>query len=142
MHLEQYLQEDIGSGDITSETMFTNEQTKAVIIAKSDCIAAGLEELAKLFGLFCLNVDLHVDDGTPVTSGTKVLSVSGEAKAILKCERLALNILMRMSGIATETHTLVSRCSKLNPSIKIAATRKTTPCSAAARRTGSTYLMR
>ena len=127
MYLEIYLQEDIGFGDITSETLFTDEKVSAVVIAKSDCVVAGLEELEKLFLLFHLDVQAKVKDGERVTTGTEFLSISGEARSILKCERLALNILMRMSGIATETSELVTRCRKLNPDIKIAATRKTTP---------------
>jgi nicotinate-nucleotide pyrophosphorylase (carboxylating) len=127
MYLEQYLQEDIGFGDITSDTLFSDEQSTAVIIAKSDCVAAGIEEIEKLFKLFNLEVKVKVNDGEHVEVGTEILKVSGDARDILKCERLALNIIMRMSGTATATRDLVNRCRKLNPSIKIAATRKTTP---------------
>jgi len=127
MYLEEYLEEDLGFGDITSDTLFSDESATAVIISNSDCVVAGIEELEKLFGLFCLDVEVKAEDGTFVKSGIEVLTVSGEARAILKCERLALNILMRMSGIATTTSELVSTCQKLNPDVKIAATRKTTP---------------
>lgn len=127
MYLEQYLQEDIGFGDITSDALFNDEQTKAVIISNDDCIVAGVEEVDKLFKLFCLEVRLLAGDGVHVEAGTEILTVSGEVRAILKCERLALNILMRMSGIATTTADLVERCKKINPNVKIAATRKTTP---------------
>lgn len=127
MYLEQYLQEDLGFGDITSETLFSEERATAKLISKSDCIVAGVEEIVKLFELFCLEVQVKVKDGASVSSGTEILTVSGEARAILKCERLALNIIMRMSGIASATHALVTRCRKINPNIKIAATRKTTP---------------
>jgi nicotinate-nucleotide pyrophosphorylase (carboxylating) len=127
MYLEQYLQEDIGFGDITSDTLFADERVTGVIIAKSDCVVAGVEELAKLFNLFCLEVQEKVNDGDHVQDGTEVLTVTGEARSILKCERLALNIIMRMSGIATATAELVRRARELNPDIKLAATRKTTP---------------
>lgn len=127
MDLEQYLQEDIGFGDITSDTLFTDEQAIAIINAKEDCVVAGVEELVKLFRLFCLDVHAKVKDGAQINAGAEILSVSGEARAILKCERLALNILMRMSGIASATHDLVIKCQKINPKVKIAATRKTTP---------------
>lgn len=127
MNLEEYLLEDIGFGDITSENLFTDEKVMAVIIAKDKGIVAGIEELTKLFNLFCLDVQAKVDDGAKVQPGTKLMIINGEALAILKCERLALNILMRMSGIATATNQLVTRCKKINPNIKIAATRKTTP---------------
>jgi nicotinate-nucleotide pyrophosphorylase (carboxylating) len=127
MNLEQYLQEDIGFGDITSDTLLSDETLEAEVIAKSDCIVAGVEEIAKLFRLFYLDVQELVADGTEVKTGTKILKVIGEARAVLKCERLALNIIMRMSGIATATNDLVIRCRKINPDLKIAATRKTTP---------------
>jgi nicotinate-nucleotide pyrophosphorylase (carboxylating) len=127
MYLEQYLHEDIGFGDITSDSLFTDEFATAEIISKSDCIVAGVEELEKLFGLFCLDVKVHKRDGVFVKPSTKIMTVSGEARSILKCERLALNILMRMSGIATATNELVTRCKRINPNVKIAATRKTTP---------------
>jgi nicotinate-nucleotide pyrophosphorylase (carboxylating) len=127
MYLEQYLHEDIGFGDITSDALFTDEYCEAVIISKNDCIVAGVNELERLFQLFCLEVDVKISDGERVKPGTVIMSVKGEARAILKCERLALNIIMRMSGIATVTNELVERCKKKNPNIKIAATRKTTP---------------
>jgi nicotinate-nucleotide pyrophosphorylase (carboxylating) len=127
MNLEEYLHEDLGFGDITSENLFTDEKVMAVIIAKSNCIVAGVEELVKLFNLFCLDVQVKIKDGTRVKAGTNLMMIKGEAQAILKCERLALNIIMRMSGIATATHELVTRCKKINRNIKIAATRKTTP---------------
>ncbi|WP_455393004.1 carboxylating nicotinate-nucleotide diphosphorylase [[Eubacterium] cellulosolvens] len=127
MNLEEYLQEDIGFGDITSDTLFTDEHVMAVIIAKQECIVAGVEDLVKLFNLFCLEVQAKVKDGDKVKAGTKIMIIQGEARSILKCERLALNIIMRMSGIATLTHELLTRCRKINPNIKIAATRKTTP---------------
>jgi nicotinate-nucleotide pyrophosphorylase (carboxylating) len=127
MYLEQYLQEDIGFGDITSDALFNDEQIKAVIISNDDCIVAGIEEVDKLFKLFCLEVRPLAKDGVHVEAETEILTVSGEARSILKCERLALNILMRMSGIATTTADLVRRCKKINPNVKIAATRKTTP---------------
>jgi nicotinate-nucleotide pyrophosphorylase (carboxylating) len=90
-------------------------------------MVAGIDDVVKLFGLFCLEITVLVSDGMKVTAGTELIRVKGEAKAVLKCERLALNILMRMSGIATATHELVTRCRKINPDVKIAATRKTTP---------------
>ena len=61
MYLEQYLQEDLGFGDITSDTLFADERTTGVIIAKSDCMVAGVEELVKLFNLFRLDVEVKVN---------------------------------------------------------------------------------
>lgn len=127
MNLEEYLEEDIGFGDITSDTLLSDETLEAVITAKADCMVAGIDDVVKLFNLFCLEVQVLVSDGTMVQAGTELIVVKGEARAVLKCERLALNILMRMSGIASATNELVTRCKKINPNVKIAATRKTTP---------------
>ena len=71
------------------------------------------------------NVTLH--GPVVVEKGDAVLSVRGPARAVLTGERLALNFLMRMSGIATLTNDLLQRCRKVNPEVKVAATRKTTP---------------
>ena len=127
MYLDLYLQEDIGFGDITSETLFNDEIINAQIISKSQCLLAGVDEIDKLFKLFCINTKIQKKDGMSVKPSDKIMTVKGEARSILKCERLALNILMRMSGIATATNELVKLCRKINPEIKIAATRKTTP---------------
>jgi nicotinate-nucleotide pyrophosphorylase (carboxylating) len=127
MNLEQFLLEDIGFGDITSDALFTDETAKAVITANNDCIVAGVDDVEKLFELFHLAVQKKVTDGAQISKGTKIMIIQGEVRDILKCERLALNILMRMSGIASITHELVTRCRKINPNLKIAATRKTTP---------------
>ena len=80
-----------------------------------------------MFKLFCIDIEVLKKDGAEVKPGNKIMMLKGEARSILKCERLALNILMRMSGIATATNDLVTLCKKINPEIKIAATRKTTP---------------
>jgi nicotinate-nucleotide pyrophosphorylase (carboxylating) len=75
------------------------------------------------------NVDVaeHVDDGTQTRKGQVILRVRGVARSILAVERTALNVLMRMSGIATLTRRLVEEARSVNPKIKLACTRKTTP---------------
>ena len=123
-----FLKEDLGdNGDITSDSLFTNEQAWAEIIAKEDCIIAGLTELKTVFEKTGAAVTLKAIDGAAVVKGTIVASIKGSALSILKGERLALNIISRMSGIATETKKLVDKCRIINPNVKIAATRKTTP---------------
>jgi nicotinate-nucleotide pyrophosphorylase (carboxylating) len=126
--IDRFLREDLGKeGDVTSDALFTNETASAVIIAKEDCIVAGLTEAQCVFQKTGAKVKLLVQDGAIVKKGTTVLKVEGRARSILKGERLALNFIGRMSGIATETHMLVKRCHKINPNVTIAATRKTTP---------------
>jgi len=126
--IDTYLEEDLGTeGDVTSDALFTDENAKAVIIAKEDCIVAGLEEAKDIFLKIGAETELIVNDGDLVKKGDPVCKVRGQAKSILKGERLALNIICRMSGIATETKKLVEKSRKINHKVTIAATRKTTP---------------
>ncbi|MBU0496871.1 MAG: carboxylating nicotinate-nucleotide diphosphorylase [Candidatus Thermoplasmatota archaeon] len=126
--LTRYLKEDLGDiGDITSDTLFTNESVQAKIIAKQSCIIAGIEEATYLFTNAGCSIHNCVKDGTQVKPNQQILIIAGSARNILLIERLALNILGRMSGIATKTRELVTICKKINPNIQIMATRKTTP---------------
>ena len=126
--IDIYLNEDLGTeGDITSDSLFTDEIGNGHIIAKNDCIVAGLKEAKTVFKKTGANIETLVNDGCMVKKGTIVAEINGPIKSILKGERLSLNIIGRMSGIATETKKLVDLCKKINPDIKIAATRKTTP---------------
>jgi nicotinate-nucleotide pyrophosphorylase (carboxylating) len=126
--IDRFLHEDLGNGtDITSDALFTDEKANADIIAKEDCIVAGLSEAQQVFKKTGARASLRIKDGAWVKKGTTVLEIKGSARSILKGERLALNFIGRMSGIATETHDLVQRCRKNNPNVTIAATRKTTP---------------
>ncbi len=126
--IDRYLLEDLGKeGDITSNTLFTTETANAIIIAKEKCIIAGLEEIKNVFKKTGASTEILVKDGDFIKEKTVIAKIKGPAKSILKGERLALNILGRMSGIATETNRLLNICRKKNPKINIAATRKTTP---------------
>lgn len=127
MYLDEYLAEDIGYGDLTSDTLLTNEQAKARIISKEPCIVAGVKDISAVFERFNLKVKVKASDGKKVRKNAEILRVAGDARDILKTERLALNIISRMSGIASQTHELVTKCHKLNPELRIACTRKTTP---------------
>jgi nicotinate-nucleotide pyrophosphorylase (carboxylating) len=123
----EFLAEDVGRGDITSEALISNQIVRAIIIAKEDCVVAGMEVAAGIFRHEGLDVQIVVKDGTYAIKGTTVMKIEGRARALLGSERLALNFIMRLSGIATITRKLVDICKPLNPNIKIAATRKTTP---------------
>ena len=126
--IDRYLLEDLGKeGDITSDALFTNEKANAVIITKEKCVIAGIEELKNVFKKTGASIKILVKDGDIIKEKTIVAKIKGPARSILKGERLALNILGRMSGIATETKKLLDICRKINPNIEIAATRKTTP---------------
>lgn len=122
--LASFLQEDVGTGDITSDSILSDVDAKAEIICKTaGATISGLEEAAVIFDICGCECKLLAKDGSIAKKGRRVMTITGSAKSILKAERTALNLLMRMSGIATETRALAD---KARP-IKIAATRKTAP---------------
>jgi nicotinate-nucleotide pyrophosphorylase (carboxylating) len=123
--LASFLQEDVGAGDITSDNIIPADlEAKAKIVCKSGfAIVCGLEEASMLFDICGCKSELLVKDGSKIDKGMVVMNVSGYARAILKAERTVLNILMRMSGIATETWRMV----ELAKGVTILATRKTAP---------------
>ena len=126
--IDRFLKEDLGEeGDITSDSLFTDEHAEAKILAKEDCIVAGLKEAGIVFKKMGVATEFRVKDGDFVKKFTVVGLIKGSASSILKGERLALNIIGRMSGIATETKKLVDICKSINPKVIVAATRKTTP---------------
>lgn len=123
--LASFLQEDVGAGDITSDNIIPADlEAKAKIVCKSSfAIVCGLEEASMLFDICGCKSELLVKDGSKIDKGMVVMNVSGYARAILKAERTVLNMLMRMSGIATETWRMV----ELAKGVTILATRKTAP---------------
>lgn len=123
--LVKFLQEDVGAGDITSDNIIRADmEAKAEIVCKSRfAIVCGLEEASMLFDICGCKSKILVKDGSKVEKGAVVMNVSGYARAILKAERTVLNIIMRMSGIATETRRMVD----LAKGVTILATRKTAP---------------
>ncbi|MCX8173252.1 MAG: carboxylating nicotinate-nucleotide diphosphorylase [Thermoplasmata archaeon] len=126
--IEKYLHEDAPFGDITSAALIQgNRYAKAYVQCKEDCVVAGLEEAKRIFEHLGCNVTLQFKDGDTIEKFRKVMFVAGDASKILLGERLALNFLMRMSGIATMTAELVKMAREVNPEIRVAATRKTTP---------------
>jgi nicotinate-nucleotide pyrophosphorylase (carboxylating) len=126
--IEKFLKEDLGDeGDITSEALFSFETAKAKIIVREKCVIAGVEETKKLFEKLKVRTNFFLNDGEFVKKSEVIAELNGKAASILKGERLALNTLGRMSGIATETKNLVEIVKKINPKTTIAATRKTTP---------------
>jgi nicotinate-nucleotide pyrophosphorylase (carboxylating) len=122
------LAEDIDHGDITSESLIGEAEVgQATFIAKSDGVIAGTPVAALVFTEVdrSLGVEWHVEEGSSVTSGTHVGTVSGSSRAILTAERTALNFLQRMSGVATLTRRFVDRIAGTGATIL--DTRKTIP---------------
>jgi nicotinate-nucleotide pyrophosphorylase (carboxylating) len=123
----EYLEEDVGAGDVTSNAIIGDVEARANMIARGECILAGNEEATRIFEHEGLRIRHFVQDGERVRAKTVIMEITGDARAILKTERLALNFVMQMSGITTLTKQLVDKCRAINPDVKIAATRKTTP---------------
>ena len=124
--LAEFLREDIGKVDITSEIL-PSVKARAEIICKERAVIAGLKEVCILFELAKCRARSLIREGSFVKPNTSIITVEGNAKAILSAERTALNILMRMSGIATETRRFVDQVKKINRNVRIACTRKTSP---------------
>src|SRR4030065_1980505 len=126
--IQEFLREDVGSGDNTSELVIRdNVRARGRIVCRENCILAGADEASVVFKELGAKAVLVGRDGDPVKKGEVVLEVVGTARSILAGERLALNFVLRMSGIATLTRKLVDRCSNINPNIRVAATRNTAP---------------
>lgn len=126
--LKHFLDEDIRSGDITAEALGPlNAIATGTVLAKSKTIVAGLEETAAIADICGLTHEVLVFEGNWVAPGEPVIRMKGPAKTLLSTERVILNIIMRMSGIATKTYNLVQTARRENPRVIVAATRKTTP---------------
>jgi nicotinate-nucleotide pyrophosphorylase (carboxylating) len=122
------LAEDIGSGDHTSlSTISSNQKGAAQLLVKQEGVLSGMSISKKIFDLVdsSLEVTEHMGDGDKIRLGDVAFIVRGSTLSILKAERLVLNFLQRMSGIATTTSNYVSKIKGLNS--KILDTRKTTP---------------
>jgi nicotinate-nucleotide pyrophosphorylase (carboxylating) len=105
-----------------------DSKSTSFITCKSEfAVVAGLEELRTLFDICNCESKVLVYDGDSVRKGRKVMTIKGNTKSILKAERTALNLLMRMSGIATDTKKFVDIVRKVSSDIKITGTRKTAP---------------
>jgi len=128
--LVKFLDEDIGTGDVTSNCLIPQDlHSRAQIMCKNkkSAIVCGLEETSLVFDLCRCNTKTLVSDGSWVQKGTVVMTIEGKTRSILKAERTALNLLMRMSGIASETRYIKDAIADLSDSLIIASTRKTAP---------------
>src|SRR4029078_12450587 len=127
--LVRFLREDIGKGDLTSQYT-VNEELKSTsqIICKSEiAVVAGLEEAKIIFDICNCNSKALANDGDIIKRGCRVMKIDGKTRAILKAERTALNLIMRMSGIATDTKRFVDIVKTVSKDIKVMGTRKTAP---------------
>jgi nicotinate-nucleotide pyrophosphorylase (carboxylating) len=127
--IDQALAEDLGrTGDITSRALFdAHETARAAIISKSAGILSGAQVIRPLFGRLnrSLSVKVLLKNGAPLAAGSRICELSGPVRAILAGERVALNFLQHLSGVATATNTLTRLIS--HTKAKLLDTRKTTP---------------
>lgn len=126
--VQEALEEDLGSGDVTTEATIPPEVTaSAMIIAKEALTLAGIDVAQTAFTLVdpALSFTAPYQDGAPVPAGQCIARIDGRAASILKAERVALNFLQHLSGVATMTAAFVSRVDGLP--VRILDTRKTIP---------------
>lgn len=127
--LIRFLREDIGQGDLTSEYVVDKDlKSSSFIICKSEfAVLAGLKEAQTIFDICKCDSKVLAKDGDVVKNGRKVMTIKGRTRSILKAERTALNLIMRMSGIATDTKKFVDIARTVSKDIRITGTRKTAP---------------
>jgi len=126
--LKRMLAEDIGLGDVTTAAVVPSGLiVEAAVKAKEAGTSAGVEESVILAQSLGLSVRTEVADGEEFRKGQVIMKISGDARTVLSVERMILNIVSRMSGIATSTKGLTEKLKKAGVKAKIAATRKTAP---------------
>lgn len=127
-HVKMALMEDIGYGDITTENLAgENDFLKGELNTRSEGVLCGCDVFKTVYETLSDKVEIkfHFKDGDKIEKGDKIADISGPAKELLMCERVALNYIQRMSGIATETRKYQDAIKPY--SAKIVDTRKTTP---------------
>lgn len=126
--IDNAIREDIGEGDVTTLALFDrNSRSRAAFVAKEDGVLAGIPFARAVFDRIgdTMDLDQRLNDGERIRKGDIIAELSGRSRDILSGERLALNILQRLCGIATITSRYVEEVSDLN--VRIVDTRKTTP---------------
>lgn len=120
--------EDTCLGDVTTESIFLHPQEKtAIIVAKQDFILAGVDVAKKVFHAVdpSMACKIHFNDSDTIKKNDVIFTITGDIRSLLTAERVALNFLQRLSGIATLTRKFVTALD--NPEVRLVDTRKTTP---------------
>jgi nicotinate-nucleotide pyrophosphorylase (carboxylating) len=126
--LREILAEDIGQGDITTGLIVPSQTTvEAEVVCKEAGVAAGIEEAKVLLESLDLEAEILVKDGERMRTQQILMKISGNARTILSVERTLLNLVSRMSGIATTTRNLTEKLRRSGAKARIACTRKTAP---------------
>ncbi|RNC83171.1 MAG: carboxylating nicotinate-nucleotide diphosphorylase [Balneola sp.] len=122
------LSEDLGMGDLTTNAIFeSKEKATGIFTAKADGVLAGLDVVQETYNQLgeLVSIDFKKKDGDAVSKGEEIATVQGSVKTLLSGERVILNLVQHMSGIATQTAELVAKLD--DPSISVVDTRKTLP---------------
>ena len=126
--IERFLQEDISNGDITSDLFIDSTSVSdAQILSREPGLLSGRKELTQIFDYFNIKSNWSFQDGEYFDSNTQIVKLNGPSKSLLLSERVSLNLLGHMSGIATSTNHAVTITKKISPNTNISATRKTLP---------------
>jgi len=126
--LESFLLEDAPFGDVTSRALLPEGMiAKAVVEFRENGVLAGGDEIFRLFSAHGIDIVMHAHDGEMISADSIIATVTGSVHEILLIERTALNLLSRMSGIATKTRRYVDLLATKDQNCRIAATRKTAP---------------
>lgn len=126
--IRRFLEEDVGQGDIT--TLLTIPRgiiVEAEVVAKEKGVAAGVEEVSAFLEELGFETNALVSDGSEIEKGTTIMRISGDARTLLSTERTILNLLSRMSGIATKTRNIIEKVRDTSYETRIACTRKVAP---------------
>jgi len=124
--VENFIEEDLGYDDFSC-TIVPNKSTEAIISTKEDCIVAGIKEAESIFCYLGIQAETTLQDGDSLKKGDIIFKLNGEAVSILRAERLTLNFLGHVSGIATLTRACMDIVRKHSDTTRVACTRKTTP---------------
>ena len=126
--LRKFLEEDVGQGDITTLlTVPSGTIIEAEVVAKEPGVIAGIEEALTLLESFGFQATALVEDGANVKEKTVLLKIVGDARNLLAIERTMLNLLSRMSGIASMTSQLIEKVRRAGYKTRVACTRKVAP---------------
>ena len=122
------IEEDIGSGDITTDNLIPPDlEGRAIVVAKEPLVLAGIETARRVFARFNDQIVFETDkmDGEPIQTGESFIRLTGQLAALLKAERIALNFLQRLCGIATHVRSYMDELG--DSTVRLVDTRKTTP---------------
>jgi len=122
--VERWLREDLGHHDVTNDLP---GETTGRLVAKEAGVAAGLEAAAAVFEYLDVPVRDRVEAGTEVGPSDVLVSVEGPTRDVLRGERVAVNVAAHATGVATRTRAAVDAAREVDPDVRIAGTRKTTP---------------